>query len=201
MLQSSLEAMGMTFHLGKRTTGIREDGNSAEVLFEDGSSIPADLVVFSAGIKSNLSVARDAGIACERGILVDERMETSVPGIFAAGDVAQFRGIVYGLWLASREQGLVAGANAAGGDVLYPGSQISARLKVSGIELVSMGSIEVGEAVTAFTRRDEGSFKRLFLKDGRLVGAILIGDASAFQPLQRLMKSGDPIGDPASLLT
>jgi len=200
MLQSSLEAMGMTFHLGKRTAAIRENGDSAEVLFEDGSSIPADVVVFSAGIRSNLSVARDAGIACERGILVDERMETSLPGVFAAGDVAQFRGAVYGLWLASREQGLVAGANAAGGNVVYTGSQISARLKVSGIELVSLGSIETGEGVTVFTRRNEGSFKRLFVKDGSLVGAILIGDVSAFLPLQKLMKLGEPIGDPESLL-
>lgn len=200
MLQSSLEAMGMAFQLGKRTAAIREAGDAVEVLFEDGSSIPSDLVVFSAGIRSNLTAARGAGIACERGILVDERLETSSPGIFAAGDVAQFRGTVYGLWLASREQGLVAGANAAGAAMTYLGSQISARLKVSGIELVSLGSIETGEAVKAFTYRDEKSFRRLFAKDDRLVGAILIGDVSAFQPLQKLIKSGEPISDPESLL-
>ncbi len=200
MLQSSLEAMRMTFRLGKRTAAIREAGTSAEVLFEDGSSISADIVVFSAGIKSNASIAIEAGIACERGILVDERMETNFAGIFAAGDVAQFRGTVYGLWMASREQGLVAGANAAGAAMTYPGSQISARLKVSGIELVSLGSIETGEAVKVFTRRDGGSFKRLFAKDGRLVGAILIGDVSAFPSLQKRIKSGEPIGDPESLL-
>lgn len=200
MLQSMLGAKGLRFLLGKRTSAIRRRGEEAELLFDDGSSLQADIVVFSAGIRPNVGVARGAGLACDRGILVDGRMETNVPGIFAAGDAAQFNGVVYGLWPAAKEQGGFAGRNAAGANEVYRGSLVSATLKVSGIELASIGSIEAGDGVSVTTRLGEGRFRRLFVKDGRLSGAILIGDISAFLPLQKLLKSGELIGDPGALL-
>lgn len=200
MLQASLEAKGMTFLLDKRCASIQGGKTGVEARFEDGSSAAADLLIVSAGIRGNLEIPRSAGLACERGIIVNELMETSAPGIYAAGDVAQFQGRVYGLWAAAREQGLVAGANAAGEGVVYRGSQVSARLKVSGIELVSLGSIEAGEGVKVFTSGDEGGFSRLYLKNGKLVGAILIGRVLAAQRLQRLIASGEPAGEPEALL-
>jgi nitrite reductase (NADH) large subunit len=200
MLQSMLEAKGLRFLLGKRTSAIRKRMDALELSFGDGSSFQADIVIFSSGIRPNVGVARAAGLACDRGILVDERMETNVPGIFAAGDAAQFEGRVYGLWPAAREQGGFAGRNAAGANEVYRGSLVSATLKVSGIELASIGSIEASDGVSVTTRRGEGRFRRLFVKDGRLAGAMLIGDISAFLPLQKLLKSGERIGDPGALL-
>ena len=199
LLRAMLERQGLAFLLPKKTAAILPAGGGADVLFDDGSSIGADLVVFSAGVRSDMRLASAAGIACDRGILVDGHMETSAPGIYAAGDAAQFNGVVYGLWPAAKEQGSFAGRNAAGEPALYQGSQLSAKLKVSGIELASLGAIGEGPGVSVSTRRGEGSFRRLFLSGGRLAGAILIGDTSSFVPLQKLLKSGEPIADPEAL--
>ena len=199
ILRSMLEKGGLKFLLAREISSIRPSGSSLELGFSDGSSTDADIVVFSSGIRSNTSLASAAGISCDRGIIVDEFMETSVRGIYAAGDVAQCNGVVYGLWPAAREQGTVAGRNAAGERVAYPGSLVSARLKVSGIELASLGSIEAGEGVSAISRYGEGSFRRFFLKSGKLVGAILIGDTADYMKLQKLLKSGEVVDDPGSL--
>lgn len=199
VLQTMLEKRGLRFLLGKQTSAIRKKGEVSALIFRDGSSIEADIIIFSAGIVSNVELARGAGILCDRGIVVDEHMETNIPGIFAAGDAAQFRGRVYGLWPVAREQGGVAGRNAAGEEATYSGSPVSVKLKVSGIELVSLGSIEAGEGVSVVTKRGDERFKRLFLKEGRLAGAILIGDVSGFAGLQRLLMSGEIVGEPESL--
>lgn len=199
LLRGMLERQGLSFLLPKKTAAIQKAGEGVNVLFDDGSSASADLVIFSAGVRSDARLAVAAGIACDRGILVDGHMATNVPGVYAAGDVAQFNGVVYGLWPAAKEQGNFAGRNAAGEPALYQGSQLSAKLKVSGIDLASLGTIGAGEGVTMATRRGEGSFKRLFLAEGRLVGAILIGDTSSFTALQRLIASGEPIADPEAL--
>ncbi|MCE1195906.1 FAD-dependent oxidoreductase [bacterium] len=199
LLRTMLERQGLAFLLPKKTAAVRPAGEGADVFFDDGSSAGADLVIFSAGVRSNARLAAAAGIACDRGILVDGHMETSAPGIYAAGDAAQFNGVVYGLWPAAKEQGSFAGRNAAGEPALYQGSQLSAKLKVSGIELASLGAIGEGPGIAVATKRGEGTFRRLFLSGGRLAGAILIGDTSSFVPLQRLLKSGEPIADPEAL--
>ncbi len=199
LLRAMLERQGFSFLLPKKTATIRPSGEGAEVLFDDGSSVGADLVIFSAGVRSDTRLAAAAGIACDRGILVDGHMETSAPGVYAAGDAAQFSGVVYGLWVPSKEQGSFAGRNAAGEPALYSGSQVSAKLKVSGIDLASLGAIGEGPGVAVSTRRGENSFRRLFLSGGKLVGAILIGDTSSFATLQKLLKSGEPIPDPEAL--
>jgi nitrite reductase (NADH) large subunit len=128
-------------------------------------------------------------------------METNIPGIYAAGDAAQSGGRVYGLWLPAKEQGSFAGRNAAGDRAAYPGSIVSSTLKVSSIELASIGSIEAGEGVTVTTRRGAETFRRLFVKDGRLAGAILLGDVSASRSLQKLLASGEAIAAPEALLS
>lgn len=199
LLRAMLEKQGLSFLLPKKTAAIRREGEGAEVLFDDGSSVGADLVIFSAGVRSDTRLAAAAGIACDRGILVDGHMETSAPGVYAAGDAAQFNGVVYGLWMPSKEQGSFAGRNAAGEPALYSGSQVSAKLKVSGIDLASLGAIGEGPGVAVSTRRGENSFRRLFLSGGKLVGAILIGDTSPFAALQKLIKTGEPVADSEAL--
>lgn len=199
LLRAMLERQGLSFLLPKKTAAIRQSGEGAEVHFDDGSEVGADLVIFSAGVRSDTRLAAAAGVACDRGILVDANMATSLPGIYAAGDAAQFNGVVYGLWPSAKEQGSFAGRNAAGEPALYQGSQVSAKLKVSGIELASLGAIGEGPGIGVVTKRGENSFKRLFLSGGKLAGAILIGDTSQFAALQKLIKSGEPIPDPEAL--
>ena len=108
-----LEKQGLSFLLPKKTAAIRQSGEGAEVRFDDDSEVGADLVIFSAGVRSDTRLAAAAGIACDRGILVDANMATNLPGIYAAGDAAQFNGVVYGLWQPAKEQGSFAGRNAA----------------------------------------------------------------------------------------
>lgn len=199
LLRAMLEKQGLSFLLPKKTAAIRQSGEGAEVHFDDGSEVGADLVIFSAGVRSDTRLAAAAGIACDRGILVDANMATNLPGIYAAGDAAQFNGVVYGLWPSAKEQGSFAGRNAAGEPALYQGSQVSAKLKVGGIELASLGAIGEGPGIGVVTKRGENSFKRLFLSGGKLSGAILIGDTSQFAALQKLIKTGEPIPDPEAL--
>lgn len=193
ILQNMLEARGLRFLLARQTAGIEKADNGLCVKFRDGSSVETDLVLFSAGIRSNTSLAENSGLACERGILVDEHMRTSASNIYAAGDAAQFGGVVYGLWPPAKEQGTFAGRNAIGDNAVYPGSAVSTRLKVTGIELASLGAIEQGEGVSVVTESKDGNFKRLFIREGKLVGAILIGDASSYNALQKVMKSGEDV--------
>ncbi len=193
ILQSMLEAKGLRILLGKTTISIARESGEVAVRFADGSSLSAGMAIVSAGVRPTTAFLRKAGIVLGKGIIVDERMHTSAPDIFAAGDCAEFKGILYGIWTAAKEQGEVAGRAITGQTVEYRGSLMSARLKVAGIEVASMGDI----ALTANTRvesaRDDSSFKKLFFENNRLKGAILIGVAVADQfKLQREMELPTP---------
>ncbi|MGD0566225.1 MAG: nitrite reductase large subunit, partial [Candidatus Goldiibacteriota bacterium] len=105
-----------------------------------------------------------------------------------------------GLWPASREQGAAAGENAAGGRVEYKGSVLSTRLKVAGVEVGSLGVTELKDGIEAVSKKDGSSLKKLFIKDKKIAGAILIGDISKYQAIQELIKKGETINDAASLI-
>jgi nitrite reductase (NADH) large subunit len=201
ILQGLLEEKGLSFLLPRQTGKIsREAGGKLKLSFGDKGGASADLALFSAGIRCNLKIAAGSGIETAKGIRVNDLLETSAPDVYAAGDIAEHNGTVYGLWPASREQGAVAGENAAGGRVEYKGSVISTRLKVAGIELASLGSIESGEGIENVSKKSPGGIKKLFLRDKKVVGAILLGDVSKYQAIQELIKTGGTTGDPASLI-
>jgi NAD(P)H-nitrite reductase large subunit len=142
----------------------------------DGNAVAADVFLVAAGIKPNTELARDAGLAINRGVLVDERMRTSDPAILAAGDVVEHAGAVDGLWPVAVEQAEVAADNAVGGDKLYGGSIPFTILKVVGVELTSVGRFEqqAGDQVVAI-EEPGGRYRKLVIEDGRIVGAILLG--------------------------
>ncbi|NIO03688.1 MAG: FAD-dependent oxidoreductase [Proteobacteria bacterium] len=180
LLQRQMEEMGFSFHLGAKSQEIRGTQRVEGLLLEDGQILSADMVLISAGVRPNLDLAQKIGLEVDRGVLVNDRLETQFPDIYGAGDLIQHRGIFYGIWPASEKQGQVAGINMAGGDALYEGTVMSNRLKVVGIDLVSAGDIDADEKLEKRVQKDEQRFiyRKLVLKDGILVGCILFGDIS-----------------------
>lgn len=188
ILRLRLEGMGLAFSLGQPVQQVdARPGRGVAVSLQGGATLTADLMLVASGVRSRVELAAAAGCAVERGVVVDDRLATSLSGVYAAGDVAQHRGIVYGIWPPAMQQGRAAGAAMAGKDPSYRGSVMSHQLKVAGIDLVSMGEIdprrEWEEEVVE--DRQAGVYRRLVKKDGRLKGAILIGDISGFRDLEK----------------
>jgi nitrite reductase (NADH) large subunit len=146
------------------------------VLLADGQKIEGDIVLISAGIK--IKSLPDIGLKSGKGAVVDDRMQTGVSYIFAAGDLIEHRGIFYGIWPASQRQGEVAGINMAGGNELYEGTIPSNTLKVVGIDLVSAGEIDVEDKFESLIEKDieKYIYRKLITKDDVLIGCILLGD-------------------------
>jgi len=135
------------------------------------------VVVITTGVRPNTSLARRFGLDVATGIVVDSRMRTSNPAIFAAGDVAEHNGILYGLWGASLSQGTIAGLNAAGADVAFGGLPRASVLKVLGLDLVSIGQFEPQDGSwVVIDGDDEERYRHFVFHDGVMAGAILIGE-------------------------
>ncbi|WP_314019664.1 nitrite reductase large subunit NirB [Stutzerimonas degradans] len=183
LLQSALESRGLKFLLPKHTTELLDNGEGrvCAVKFKDGDVIPADLVVMAAGIRPNSELAEQAGIPCNRGILVNDTLQTYDPRIYAVGECANHRGIAYGLVAPLFEQAKVCANHLAMlGFSRYLGSVTSTKLKVTGIDLFSAGDFIGGDGTETITLSDPigGVYKKLVIKDDVLVGACLYGDTA-----------------------
>ncbi|ERH50507.1 nitrite reductase [Ectopseudomonas chengduensis] len=183
LLQKSLEDRGLKFLLPKHTAELLDNGEGrvCAVKFKDGEVIPADLVVMAAGIRPNSDLAEQSGIACNRGILVNDTMQTYDPRVYAIGECASHRGIAYGLVAPLFEQAKVCANHLAQlGFSRYQGSVTSTKLKVTGIDLFSAGEFMGGEGTETITLSDPigGVYKKLVIKDDVLVGACLYGDTA-----------------------
>jgi len=131
------------------------------------------------GIRSNSSLARQAGLQVSQGVVVDNLLRSSHPDVFAVGDVAEHRGVTYGLWGPAQFQGTIAGMNAAGGQVEFAGIPRSNSLKVLGIDMYSIGQVSPEDGSYLQAEEESGGIYRSFLfRDNRLVGAILLGDTA-----------------------
>ncbi|MEG3152291.1 nitrite reductase large subunit NirB [Sphingomonas sp. ZT3P38] len=178
LLKEELERRGQTILTGADTAQIIGQGKVEGVRLKDGREIPASLVVMAVGIRPNVKLARDAGLAIGRGIHVDDHLVTSDENILAVGECVEHQGQVYGLvaplWDMCRSlaDGLVATPNG------YGGSVTSTKLKVSGIDVFSAGDFSGGEGCEDIVMRDasRGIYKRVVVKDDRLIGAVLYGD-------------------------
>jgi ferredoxin-nitrate reductase len=150
-------------------------------------------------VRAETSLARAAGLGCARGIVVDDELRASAPNVWAVGECAEHRGIVYGLWAPLAEQARVAGACIAGDPAAFRGAVQATTLKVSGVDVyaggVSAGAAPPGhdEIVLSDTRR--GVYRRLVLDGDRLVGGVLVGDASAARKLSELLRDGGDVPD------
>ena len=183
LLKAELESRGQTILTGADTAEILgQDGHVTGVRLKDGREIPADIVVMAVGIRPATALAKSAGLEVERGIVVDDHMVTSDPSIMAVGECVQHRGACYGLvaplWDMCRA--LADAATGMGNGAGYSGSVTSTKLKVSGIDLFSAGDFSGGDGAEDIVMRDaaRGLYKRVVVKDNRLVGAVLYGDTA-----------------------
>jgi nitrite reductase (NADH) large subunit len=178
LLKTLVERKGIRILLNASTKCIHGDGHVEAVELADGSRIEADAVIFAAGIKPNIALAKDAGIAVNRGIVVNDVMQTASPDIFALGECAEHRGTCYGLVEPAYEQARVLARHLAGRPAAYQGSVVSTNLKVSGVSVFSAGDFMGGEGSEnlVLSDRRRGTYKKLVIADGRLTGAVLIGD-------------------------
>ena len=183
LLQEALESRGIHFRLNTHTEELIDDGSGrvCAIRFKDGEVIAADLVVMAAGIRPNTELAEKTGLPCNRGILVNDTLQTYDPRIYALGECASHRGIAYGLVAPLFEQAKVCANHLAMlGFARYQGSVTSTKLKVTGIDLFSAGDFMGGEGTETITLSDPigGVYKKLVIKDDVLVGACLYGDTA-----------------------
>ena len=178
LLKTLVERKGIRIVLNASTARIHGDGHVEAVELADGSRIEADAVIFAAGIKPNVALAKEAGIAVNRGVVVNDVMQTSSSDIFALGECAEHRGTCYGLVEPAYEQARVLARHLAGKPAAYQGSVTSTNLKVSGVSVFSAGDFMGGEGSESLvlSDRSRGTYKKLVIADGRLTGAVLIGD-------------------------
>ena len=191
LLQRQMEEMGFRFFLSAKTKEIAAGKNELRVLLEGGQELPADLVLISAGVRPEISLAQALGLPVDKGIKVDDQMYTGLGGIYAAGDPVEHRGRFYGIWPASMEQGKIAGANMAGQERIYPGTVPSNSLKVAGIDLLAAGEIDPEGKMESAVVRDEARkiYRKLVLQENCIVGAVLLGDTRGKEEIQKAIQS------------
>ena len=191
ILAHRLEEMGLRIRIGAQTQTILGNGRVTGIQFADGSQAEGDLVVLSTGIRSRTELARAAGLEVNRGIVVDGHLCTSEQDVYAAGDAAEFGGRVYGIIPAAIEQARAAAANMVTQNaVTYTGTVPSTTLKIVGIDLTCLGESMVdGPQFTILRYSDPMAsvYKRLTVRDDKIVGAILLGDTSDVRPIQQLI--------------
>ncbi|MBF0344013.1 MAG: NAD(P)/FAD-dependent oxidoreductase [Nitrospirae bacterium] len=177
ILERHITKEGFTIHKGVKTKEIVGDENSTSVLLDNGNTIAADMIIVTTGIRSNIDLARAAGLSVNNGIIVDNTLKTSHPDVYAAGDVAEHKGIIYGTWGSSMTQGTTAGMNAAGQHVEFTGIPRSNMLKVLGYDMFSIGEIDpaIGSDEVIDGEMD-GNYYYFLLRGNHLIGAILLGD-------------------------
>jgi NAD(P)H-nitrite reductase large subunit len=203
LLRRKLEAMGLRVLLEKTTTALLGDGQVTGLRFKDGSTLATDMVVISCGIRPNSDLAKLAGLAVERAIVVDDQLRTSDPSVHAVGECAQHRGVVYGLVDPVYEQARVLAdvLTGAKADAAYEGSQLATTLKVMGVDLLAMGEVNRtngNSECLSHLDPSRGIYRKLVVRDGRLVGAILLGARDPAGHLVRFFKSGEPLPGPAA---
>ncbi|MFJ3046447.1 NAD(P)/FAD-dependent oxidoreductase [Herbaspirillum chlorophenolicum] len=196
LLKKALEAKGLRFLLNASTAEIVGPDRVSAVRFKDGSEIPADLVVMTAGVRPNIALAKSAGLHCERAIIVDDTLQTYDPRIYAVGECVQHRKATFGLVAPIWDQARVCGAHLAGaGHRRYVQQATATKLKVTGVDLYSAGDFIGAEDTEDLVVRDprRGVYKRLVLRGSRLVGAVLYGDVKDGPWYFDLIQSGRDI--------
>ncbi len=201
LLERALRDLQIKVLTSARTEAIAGSGRVERVVLADGQELPADLVVVAAGIQPDVVLARTAGLEVDRGVLVDDELRTSAAGVRAVGECVEHRGTVYGLWSPLQEQARVLGASLAGQPTAFHGAAPATTLKVAGIELFCCGRVAAAERddeVLALDTRHRRYRRLLVADDGRLAGAILLGDLRDARALRELLRGGDEV--PAPLL-
>ncbi len=195
LLKTLVERKGIKVLLNANTARLHGATRVDGVELTDGRRIDADAVIFAAGIRPNVALAKDAGIAVGRGIVVDDHLRTAAPDIFALGECAEHRGICYGLVEPAYEQARVLALYLAGKTAAYGGSVVATNLKVSGVSVFSAGDFMGSDGSETILLSDvrHGTYKKLVIAEGRLTGAVLVGDVESALWYLELIRSGEPI--------
>jgi nitrite reductase (NADH) large subunit len=195
-LEARLRGLGIDVRTGVSAKEITGDESVRGVTLTSGEELPACLVVISTGIRPNSHLARQAGLKVGGGVVVDDRLATSDPDIYAAGDVAEHRGVLYGVWPTGYAQGAVAGMNAAGGEAEFPGMARSNRLKVLDVDLFSLGQVDTPDA--SYRMIEEATptaYRALVVRDGRVLGGALYGETDLATDLKDAVERSTPLAE------
>ncbi|MBO1512714.1 nitrite reductase large subunit NirB [Metabacillus bambusae] len=198
LLQKELEKQGMKFLLEAQTQEIYGADRVEGLKFKDGTHLEADLVVMAVGIKPNIELAKESGIAVNRGIIVNDFLQTDLPHVYSVGECAEHNGIPYGLVAPLYEQAKVLASHICGQEAApYQGSVLSTQLKVSGVEVFSAGDFMDGDDKKSLKIFDEqdGIYKKIVLKGNKIVGAVLFGDSKEGNRLFSMIKKEADISD------
>jgi nitrite reductase (NADH) large subunit len=197
LLRASLEKRGLKFHMPAQTAAILGDTRVTGVRFANGTEIAADIVVMAVGIRPNIELAKSVGLRCERGVLVNDTLQTFDPSIYAVGECVQHRNNTYGLVAPLWEQARVCATHLAElGVSRYRGSLVSTQLKVTGIDLFSAGDFSDAPGTESLVMRDakRGVYKRLIIQNNKVRGAVLYGDVKDGPWYMELIGTGQDIG-------
>jgi len=198
LLASELEGRGLTVLTGANTKAILGDDKVSGLQLDDGAVINADLVVMAVGIKPNVTLAKEISLEVGRGVKINDQMQTSNPDIYAVGECVEHRGATYGLVAPLYEMGKILADHLTGGEgVAYQGSVTSTKLKVTGVDVFSAGDFSGGDGAEDIVFRDasRGVYKRIVVRDDKIEGAVLYGDAKDGAWYFQLMKDGADITD------
>src|SRR5262249_43903167 len=197
-VRAAVERLGKFVRTGVAATGVVGTDRVEGVTLASGEVLPADLLVIAAGVVPRSEVAKESGVPVKRGIVVNDSLATAVPNVYAVGECAEHDGKVYGIVPPIWEQcevlaDLLTGAKPT---ARYRGSKVYARLKVAGVDVSSMGLIEPqqeSDEVIQIVEDRRGIYRKLIARDGKLVGAILVGDGESAPTLARWFDRGDPL--------
>jgi nitrite reductase (NADH) large subunit len=195
LLKTLVERKGIEVLLNASTARLHGETFVEGVELTDGRRIDADAVIFAAGIRPNVALAKDAGISVNRGIVVDDHLQTGAADIFALGECAEHRGICYGLVEPAHEQARVLAQHLAGGNAAYSGSVVATNLKVSGVAVFSAGDFIAADGAETIVLNDarRGAYKKLVIANGRLTGAVLVGDTQDALWYLELIRTREPV--------
>jgi len=175
LVHAHFEALGIEIRYSSAAACLPPGDRASAVRLKDGTSLPCDVFLAAVGIRPNIELAAVAGLAVNRGVLVDDRMQASVPGVFAAGDVAEHNGMLLGLWPIAAKQAEVAAVNAIGGDERLIAEVPATILKGVGLDVAAVGRTEPGPGDLVIVTEDQGRYRRPVLTEGHVCGAVLLG--------------------------
>jgi nitrite reductase (NADH) large subunit len=191
VFKSLIEKLGINFVLGVKTQEILGDRTVSGIALDNGENLQGGLLLFSAGIRPNTELAARAGIKVNRGVVVDQYLQTSAPDVYASGDVAEFEGKVYGIIPAAEEQARTAALNMLDKKQEYHGTIPSNTLKVVGLDLTSIGVANPEGLQYEEVKRidmEKGVYKKIVLDQGKIIGAIVLSDARGATAIMKLME-------------
>jgi nitrite reductase (NADH) large subunit len=191
LLESYVTSLGISLRKHARAQEIVGDERAQGIICKDGATIPAELIVIATGVRSNSYLARMAGLDVNRGIIVNNTLQTSHPEVYAAGDAAEHRGVAYGTWAPSQFQGTIAGMNVGGQRAEFAGIPRSNMLKVLGYDLFSIGQILTEDAsYEVIEDRLDGRYYYFVFRDSHMVGSILLGDTTLASGVKEAVEKG-----------